>query len=119
MLISAWILAAVVDLELIHALLSVSPVIEEINSESSLSSNRFWVEFRCFSLSSSSTMILVVLSCLSLFKILYHFVQLVSVVTRDRLDEILVSSFGSCSHDMQNFWEASDRKYIFYPPIRP
>ena len=54
-----------------------------------------------------------------LSKVLYHFVQLVSVVTRDRLDEILVSSFGSCSRDMQNFWEASYHKYIFYPPTRP
>ena len=48
-------------------------------------------------------------------RLLYHFVQLVSVVTRDQLDEILVSSFGSCSRDMQNFWEASDHKYIFLP----
>ena len=51
--------------------------------------------------------------------VLYHFIQLVSDVTRDRLDEILFSSFGSCSHDMQKFWEELDHNYIIYPPIRP
>ena len=51
--------------------------------------------------------------------LLYHFIQLVSVVTRDRLDEILFSSFGSYSRDMQKFWEESDHKYIIFPPIRP
>ena len=35
--------------------------------------------------------------------ILYHFVQLVSAVTRDRLDEILVSSFAYCSRDILKF----------------
>ena len=35
--------------------------------------------------------------------LLYHFVQLVSAVTRDQLDEILVSSFGYCSRDILKF----------------
>ena len=40
--------------------------------------------------------------------ILYHFIQLVIVVTHDQLDEILDSSFGSHGHDIPNilskFW---------------
>ena len=51
--------------------------------------------------------------------ILYHFIQLVSIVMGDRLDEILFSSFGFYSHDMQKFWEESDHKYIIFLPIRP
>ena len=34
------------------------------------------------------------------FVVLYHFVQLVRVVTRDRLDEILDSSYWSYSRDI-------------------
>ena len=33
-------------------------------------------------------------------QVLYHFIQLDSVVMRDRLDKILVSSFSSFSHDV-------------------
>ena len=32
--------------------------------------------------------------------VLYHFVQLVIVVTRDQLDEIMFSSFSTCSRDI-------------------
>ena len=48
--------------------------------------------------------------------LLYHFDQLVCVVTCDQLDEILVSSFGYCSHDVPKFlselWVALGTIYI-------
>ena len=62
-LISASIAIALVDFELIQILLSVSPVIVEINTESSVSSKGFCVELRCSSSSFSSVQ--VVLSCVS------------------------------------------------------
>ena len=45
--------------------------------------------------------------------ILYHFVQLVTVVTRDRLDEILVSS----NYHIRKFWWWFVRKFAIFGPF--